>query len=97
MVELGSIGEYTYLDVRQSLFVKNVAAKRLTRKVTKESLVCLFSLKRNVIIRLYKIGLWTIRTNVVIAKLYTAKMCSRGFTNPKTGYSEDGHGEFETT
>lgn len=76
----------------------NVAEKDLPGKVIKESLVCLFSLKRNVIIRLYyKIGLWTLRTNVVIAKLYTAKMFSRGFINPKTGYSEVEHGVFETT
>lgn len=37
------------------------------------------------------------RTNVVIAKLYTSKMFTRGLTDSKTGYSEDEHGEFETT
>lgn len=67
----------------------NVAEKRLATKVIKESLVCLSSLKRTVIVRLYIIGLWTIRTNVVIAKLYTAKMFSRGFINPKTEYIEE--------
>lgn len=33
---------------------------------------------------------------MVIPKLYTSKMFSRGFINPKTGYREDEHGEFET-
>lgn len=36
------------------------------------------------------------RTDVVIAKLYT-KIFNRGHLDPKTGYSEDEHGEFETT
>lgn len=34
---------------------------------------------------------------MVIAKLYTCKIFNRGRIDPKTGYSEDEHGEFETT
>lgn len=37
------------------------------------------------------------RTNVVIAKLYTSKMFNGELVTPKTGYSEDEHGEFKTT
>lgn len=37
------------------------------------------------------------KTNVVIAKLYASKIFNKGLTDPKTGYSEDEHGEFEIT
>lgn len=34
---------------------------------------------------------------MVIAKLYTSKMFNGELVTPKTGYSEDEHGEFKTT
>lgn len=34
---------------------------------------------------------------MVIAKLHSSEMFSRGVTDLEIGYSEDKHGEFETT
>lgn len=51
------------------------------------------SLKRNVVERVYKIGIFI----VLIAKLNSFEIFNRRVIDPETGCSEDEHGEFETT